>query len=443
VRRWLAFGFALAAAFASRGALATSGTAFGESSRAAALGNSVVARPGDAGTILLDPGGLADVPEPELLISGQYDSLRLWWQRDGEAKSERNRALGGIGLAVATPLPGPDWLAKTRVALALHFPADHALRVAVDERSDEPTSPIYSGRADRMSALGAIAYEILPWKRAASKQFQPSLGLGFGVTMTPSLDTPTEVSYDADRGRAAEQQVIIRLDRDLQMEVAPFLGLRVQPLEKLGVGLAYRAAQISRASGKQRTVAGPIVADDPIDFYQFWDPAQAVLGVAGGPLLGLTASVDVTYSRWSRFRTGFDERPSPAFEDTVDLGAGVEWKVLDGLAVRAGYAREPSPIPEQTGTTNYLGADTQVFSLGGGVDLRKLWRAPLAIDTHARLRTSGTQTAHKNAAELGDSNPLLPGQQIDNLGYPGFSSSAKLYQVGLTLTLFVGKEKKP
>ena len=38
---------------------------------------------------------------------------------------------------------------------------------------------------------------------------------------------------------------------------------------------------------------------------------------------------------------------------------------------------------------------------------------------------------------------MTPGKQIDNLGYPGFQSQSSLYQAGLTLTLFVGKEKTP
>jgi hypothetical protein len=411
-------------------AQATAGTAFGESSRAAALGNAVSARPGDAGSILLSPGGLAFVTEPELVLSGQVGRLSLWMQRPGEAREEQNRWLGGFGFAVATPLPMP--LERLRFGMALDFPAEHALRVAVDERSDTPHSPVYDGRPDRLSALGAVAYEILP-----------ELGLGGGIVVTPSLSTPTEVSYDAGRGDTVEKDVIIRLDRDLEMDVAPFFGVRAAPLDWLSVGAVYRAAAISKAGGSQRTVAGGIVADDPIDYYQFWDPEEWVLGVAGGPFADVTVSVDATYSRWSKFRSGFNRAVTPKFHDTLNPRLGVEWKANPWLRARAGYGFEPSPIPEQSDSSNYLGSNTHVISLGGGVDFRKLGSLPFSLDAHVRTRIGATQQADKDPASLPDADPNLPGQQIDNLGYPGFQSSASFYQLGVSLTVYVGKEKKP
>ncbi len=412
-------------------ARATSGTAFGESARVAALGTSVVGRPGDAGSIRENPGGLGDVSEPQVMLGASVGRLSIGFARDGEAESERARWLGGFGLAVATPLPGPDWLRRLRVGLALYMPAEYALRVSVDERVDEPKSPIYDGRPDRMSALAALGYEILP-----------QLKLGAGVVMAPSLATPTEVSYDADRADGVEKDVMVRLDRDLEMDVSPFFGARAQPLEKLGVGLTYRAASVSRAGGNQRTVAGGIVADDPIDYYQFWDPAEVVLGVAAGPFAGLSASADAGWARWSKFRSGFNREIDAPFEDTLNLRAGLEWQALPWLAARGGWSLEPSPIPEQTGDENYLGADTHVVALGAGANLRELWpRVPVAVDVFGRMHLSGKQQAGKDPTELSDASESLPGQQIDNLGYPGFSSTASFWQIGLSLTLFVGREK--
>jgi len=330
---------------------------------------------------------------------------------------------------VGTPLPSP--LDRVKLGLALHFPAEHALRVEVNERSDRPHSPIYDGRPDRMSALGALAYQILP-----------QLGVGAGVVMAPSLSTPTEVSYDADRGDTVENDVIVRLDRDLEMDVSPFVGVRAQPLALLGLAVVYRAPSVSRAGGKQRTEAGGIIADDPIDYYQFWDPAQLVVGAAAGPVSDVSVSVDATYSQWGQYRSGFDRSVRPAFENTLSPHVGVEWGARDWLALRAGYGFEPSPVPEQTALSNYLAADTHVLAVGGGVDLRRLTRAPLAIDAHLRTRLSGTQSAKKNDDELPDADPGLPGRQIDNLGYPGFESSSRFYQLGVSVTLFVGKERR-
>lgn len=420
-----------ALALAASEARATSGTAFGESARVAALAQAVAARPGDAGSIRENPGGLADVVEPQLMLGASLGRLGIGFARDGEAETERERWIGGFGLAVATPLPGPDWLRRLRVGLALYLPAEHALRVSVEERSDEPKSPIYDGRPDRMSALGALGYELFP-----------ELRLGAGVVMAPTLATPTEVSYDADRADGVEKDVMVRLDRDLEMDVSPFFGVRAQPLELVGVGLTYRAASVSRAGGSQRTVAGGILADDPIDYYQFWDPAEIVLGLAGGPLAGVSVSADAGYARWSEFRSGFNRELDVPFENTLNLRAGLEWQALPWLAARGGWALEPSPVPEQAGDENYLGADAHVLAVGAGANLRELWRrVPVAVDVFARTRLTGTQHAVKDPSQLRDASESLPGKQIDNLGFPGFSSTASFWQVGLSLTLFVGKER--
>ena len=259
--------------------------------------------------------------------------------------------------------------------------------------------------------------------------------------MAPTLATPTEVSYDAGRAEGVEKDVVVRLDRDLEMDVSPFAGVRAQPLPQLGIGLAARAASVSRAGGTQRTVAGGIIADDPIDYYQFWEPAQVVLGGCGGPLGGVTLSADVGYARWSEFRSGMNREVDAPFDDTLNVRAGVSVAPLRWLTARGGWALEPSPITEQIGDENSLGADTHVVALGAGADLREIWRrVPVRIDAFGRLRLSGEQRARKDPAQLTDASESLPGQQIDNLGYPGFSSTTRFWQAGLSVTLFVGRE---
>src|SRR5438132_544724 len=161
---------------------ATSGTALAETSRSAALANSISARPGDVGSILLNPAGLADIRQPTVLFTGNVARLEQSFTRVGEQSQDRGRWLGGFGLAAAAPLPGPLW--RIRLGFALDTPAEHALRVAVPTRIDSPTSPFYDGRPDRISSLFSIAAEI-----------SPRLKIGAGLQVTPVLDTPTEVTY--------------------------------------------------------------------------------------------------------------------------------------------------------------------------------------------------------------------------------------------------------
>ena len=133
---------------------------------------------------------------------------------------------------------------------------------------------------------------------------------------------------------------------------------------------------------------------------------------------------------------------SPVFHDTVTLKSGVEY-AKKFWALRGGFAFDPSPIPEQTGDTNYIGADAVSLSLGGGLDFRRLIHMPFSIDGHLRGRFGAKQTAHKDVNELSDADADAPGKQIGNLGFPGFSSRSTIVQAGLTLTIFVGKEHAP
>jgi hypothetical protein len=410
---------------------ATAGTAFSETSRSAALADAVSARPGDAGTILLNPAELADIDEPMVLLGGHADHLSAWFARTGEPRTDLGRSFGGFSIAAATPLPGPSWLRRFRFGIALDLPAQYALKVSVSDRLDQPTSPIYDGPPDRMSASAALAARVFDWLR-----------LGAGVGIVPSLSLPTSVTYVAGRDPSVDRSVEVRLDSSLQIGFSPFVGLRAQPADGVGVALVYRAASFSRATGSQRTVAGGILADDPIDFYEGWAPAELVLGGALGPHRGWSISTDLTLHRWSRYESAFDTALVPPLHDTLSIRSGIEWAAARAVAVRAGVALEPSPIPNQYGVTNYLGADTLVLALGGGVDLRKLTGAPLLVDAHVRSRLGATQSALKRPNALPDASSDLPGQQIDNLGYPGFRSHADEMQVGLTVTIFVGKDKK-
>jgi hypothetical protein len=421
---------ALLLAIAGRADAAAS-TTFAETSRVAALADAVSARPGDAGSMLMNPAGLADITEPEVILSGSFDHLSQWFARTNEPQTDLGRSFGAFGFAAATPLPGPWWLKRVRVGLALDLPAQYVLQVDIPERVDQPTSPFYDSRPNRVSALTAVAIDVFD-----------QLKIGGGVNLTPSLTTPTTVKFVPGRSSSIQNDVVISLDRDMPLAASPFVGVRAQPLSFLGLALVFRGSDVSHSSGNQSTTAGPIIAKSPVDYLIFWDPAQLVFGTSLGPFQGVSLSLDATYSDWSAFRSGFDQALTPPFSNTLSVMGGVEWSTLPWLTLRAGGGYEPSPIPAQSGDTNYLGAGTTVLALGAGVDLRKICHAPLTVDFHVRGRLGSEQSATKNAASLTDADPTTPGQQIDNLGYPGFQSRSSLYQAGLTLTLFVGKEKK-
>jgi hypothetical protein len=379
--------------------------------------------------MFLNPAGLADVAEPQLSLGTSYDSLSQWFSRTNEPRTDLGRSFGSVGLAVGTPLPGPWWLRRLRLGFALDLPATYVLSVDIPSQTDQPVSPIYDARPNRPSVILGGAIDVID-----------QLKLGGGVSLTPSLTLPTSATLVPGRSNSVQNDVVVDLDRSMPLGAAPFLGVRSQVVRWLSLALVYRGEGVSHAQGPASTVAGPITFNANLDYLIFWDPAAVVGGVELGPWKGLSLSVDVAYNEWSDFRTFFDQLPSPAFHDTVSVMAGLEWTTLQWLTFRAGGGYEPSPIPPQTGDTNYLGAGTTVLSGGAGVDLRRLCRAPLLVDVHVRGRFGAEESVTKDAASLTSAG--APGLEIANYGYPGFQSRSSLFQTGITLTLFVGKDKK-
>ncbi len=417
---------------ASRDARAAAGAAFAETSGVAALGGAVTARPGNAGTLELNPAGLGDLREASFLVGGHGDYVSQWLEREGDPTSQdRSRGFGGFYLAAATPLPGPAWARRVGVGFALDMPAQYLLHLDIPVRADQPIAPTYDSRPDRLAAAFALGVRVLP-----------RVEIGFGFAITPSLVEPALITYHAGRAPDVNGNVEVRIDTTLDTAISPYVGLRAQPLDWLGVSLVYRDAQISRASGQQTTSAAGISAAGPFNFYQMWDPSTLVVGTAF-TFRRVSLSLDVAWQNWSQFHDGFDQ-PLPAaiaFHDTVNVSSGVELAVGKGYALRGGISIEPSPIPQQTGETNYLGGDALTLALGAGFDFRRIAHLPFAIDAHASLRAEAAESATKDPRSLPDADATLPGTQLDNMGYPGFRSQALLFGAGVTATLFLGGRK--
>jgi hypothetical protein len=310
-----------------------------------------------------------------------------------------------------------------RIGAAFHVPMENALRIDAPPRLDQPISPIYGDRAGRTAVTASLGVE-LPF----------TLGLGVGVTLTPTLYAPTVVRYDATRSDDIDRNVVVELHRELQIGAAVLTGITAQPLPEVGLGFAFRGKQTAAAVGPNDTVAGPVRVDAAIDFLEFFAPATLALGAVVRPFPELMLALDASYAIWSEFRSIQNAVPTPGFHDTVEVRFGAEWLARDFFAVRAGYAFEPTPVPMQSGVQSFLDADRHVLSLGLGLDLEKLRVARMRIDVHGRVHALARQRAVKDPATLGDADPDAPGVQIDNLGYPGFTSSGSLLQLGVTLS---------
>ncbi len=409
-------------AFASP-AHADTGALFGESARAVSLADSVVARPGDTSAIWFNPAGIADLDRPTLTLYGHLGSRFVSFARTDEIGFSRRSLVSGYGLSIVARLPGPEWLSRVRIGGSVHVPGRNIVRTIAPVRSDEPSEPYYGGRIDRTGMTIALAVELL-W----------GLRIGAAVSVFPNLVAPTAVGFDAGRGESVDEGVIINQDRILTLDASALLGLRWQILPELALGLAWRQGGATRAEGTFDIAAGAIVVSDSYRFYDLLAPEEVALGIAVAPFADLSLSLDVSWARWSQYRTIFDEAPEPGFSDVIDVRFGAEWTVHPALRARAGYAFLPSPVPQQTGAHNFLDSHRHEVAVGFGIDLEALANFPLRIDVAFRFHAQHRQSATKDLTMVPDALPDEPGHTIANLGYPGFRSRGSFEQVSLSLT---------
>jgi hypothetical protein len=121
------------------------------------------------------------------------------------------------------------------------------------------------------------------------------------------------------------------------------------------------------------------------------------------------------------------------FKDTINPMVGVEYRVVPDIALRAGYAYKPTPVPDQTGISNILDSDKQTFSAGFGYDFGELsFMSPgrMGLDAHAAYTVIAGRSVDKDIR-------LLTGNSMekttDNPGYPGYSFSGTALNSGLSL----------
>ncbi len=408
-------------------ALADSGAADGESARAAALGDAVVARPGDTSAISFNPAGIADLDRTTITLLGHAGYYRLDQARTGEPARTTDRGIGGYGISLVVPLPGPEWLRRVHLGAAIHVPSSGIITIEAPTRDDLPSAFLYEARLERTAATFAMGIAL-----------PGNVDLGIGVTVAPSLLGPTYVSYDARRGTTVDQGVIVRLDRDVRFGGSLLVGARWAPVPQFAIGAAYRQGVALRAAGPIEIRAGSILADDPLDFVDHFSVDEVALGLSFQLSPEASISADMTWANWSSFRTLRNQAPTPGFHDTVSLRIGGEYVVDRWAAFRLGYAYEPTPVPAQVALSSFLDTDRHVLSGGFGLDLEPLTHTPLHLDLYLRAHAMGGISFTKDPTQLPDALPTVPGQQIDAFGYPGMSASILYLQAGLSMTLALG-----
>jgi long-subunit fatty acid transport protein len=191
-------------------------------------------------------------------------------------------------------------------------------------------------------------------------------------------------------------------------------------------------------------IAGVVTGDVLVSLRasNYFTPARVGGGVAVDVLENLTVAADVTFNRWSAYPPAADLAvlialdiapplvsttvPPSAFTDTVDGKLGVEYRHLGrrtNVAVRAGGAWKPTPVPPQIGLTSWADGDRVILTAGAGLTLAD-WAPTLTKPIDFDLALQWQHVAHQ-----------LTQKQIANFPGEAFSSGGNIFHAGVSATV--------
>jgi hypothetical protein len=395
---------------------------FGFGARAPAMAGAATAAVDGASATYYNPGALAagDVIRIDLGYQAAFPKLSI---NGGDQDVDSSR-----GLVAGLTVPGDIGPFHLAFGLAVHLPDERILRTRTMP-SARTRWVYYDNRPQRFYLAGCLGLQLLPnlWIGGGFTEMSRTKGsidlngrIGFPSSEDSTLDLSIDVSLAAERYATA--------------------GVLWQATPWLDVGVTYRGGfvlaldQAFAIHGNLGPANMPVVRDAflsleslSLDLFQ---PEEVVVGLAARLTPRVLVSADLQYQRWSVFENPasqieiqYDFRefndqvkiPAPLplepayFHDIVSPRLGVE--VIAAAAksatwlVRAGYAYEPSPAPEQRGETNLVDNDKHTLSLGLGLTLPRLGAIvprPLDID----LYFAGTLLPEREHRKLSLIDPI-------------------------------------
>jgi long-chain fatty acid transport protein len=346
------------------------------------------------------------------------------------------------GLVGGLALPGKIFGVPFAFGVALYMPDAGISRVKA-LRQERPRWALYDERASIIFLAANLAVRPVRW-----------LELGGGVAFLASTRGRFEITGTADILHPYDSQLRHEVDADLASVRYPQVGARIL-LDGFGaIGLTYRGQtkiQLSLDAHLAGNVdfAGltvPLLYDLASRTANAFLPQQFVLGVSFSRVKNLKVNADFTFVNWAAYESptaittsnldvklppgvpiALPPNPKPVnvippgFANRLVPRVGVEYVVPAAgsyrrlanedvdrrtveIPLRAGYVYERSPVPPQTGITNFVDADRHTLSLGAGVTLNapgKVLPGSLTLDLHAQYSILPERVTRKdNAADF-------------------------------------------
>ncbi len=363
--------------------------------------------------------------------------------RSSRADTVESDTLGYLSLSLVQPL------VEGRLVFGLHalLPTGSFQTQTpffVDERaqyfSNRLHFELYGDRLRTQSFSFALGGRPLDW-----------LAVGAGVVLETRSDAVTDI-YIGDS--AYQEDALISSAIDIQAAFTPHFGLAITPIAPLRLALTAHLPSANDVDGRSDlqfwTYPYPEGETSIVQRFRFTHnhmPLRVGFGAhwqGGDEALGWSIAATGRFIQWSEYLDRHTERPD--FSDVVAaaIGGDVRW---DGHRVGLDLGWTPSPVPHQTGRTNYVDNDragaaltwARTFDLGpvtldAGLSLQLQRLLPRAV---TKTSTDDNPVVDELPAAINvrtdDPAPEADGLQTNNPGFPGFSSEGWLFAAGLRL----------
>ena len=310
--------------------------------------------------------------------------------------------------------------------------------------------------SDRLTAM-ALAF-------GASSQVAEWLSLGVGVTLslTNTADAGTYV------GNSTDIAGTLQLDTKIKVAtgVAPNFGATITPVDGLDVTVTAHAPQkLEITTGFSTFLPNGDLQRADRTAVLAWEPWKFGLGVQYDFVRSEThrfgAVASATYSLWSGYINRQNERPQQGYDwsNTFGMTFGLRHTYEGRLSSGIDATFQPSPVPEQTGRTNYVDNDRYAFAASVNYDIPLNEKLALRIGAQGQLHvlTERSQTkidpklpmyADQKYSQLvqdewvdgamNNRDEVIQasyGLQTNNPGWPGFSSEGMILGGGVNVSL--------
>jgi len=275
--------------------------------------------------------------------------------------------------------------------------------------------------------------------------------ISFGLTLTVDLTSLSKSMLYIPEG-SVQTYSHVNAKVESSSRIRFITGAVIEPVKGLIFSVVLREKSYLEVKGEGRLQLWNF-DNYPEGEREIIQPYRFVIGympleVAGGVSysrkrwgLGVTA----IWQKWSDYLDCHAEKPQPPFEDVFSFIISGKFKYIKENTLMAGFGFYPSPVPAQTGISNYVDSHLLFLSIGNK-SIFNFWGRKIEVAFSFMAWNSLTREVTKDPMKVRDEFPdgstdlrtgaVLTesfGLQTNNPGFPGFSSGGWAFSENLTV----------